>query len=95
MQEANVTLRDEVFEWQAAVAIAARNVHDKAQVGLCQRMCRFRITACHPLGQRYLLLRSQEWRAANLTQVTSQQLGYGRGATSTSTSVVPVTVWLW
>jgi hypothetical protein len=31
MQEAKVTLRDEVFEWQAAVAIAACDVHDKAQ----------------------------------------------------------------
>jgi hypothetical protein len=70
---------------------AGCNVHDKTQVGLCQRMCRFRITACHPLSQRYLL-RSQEWRVANLTQVTSQQLGYGCGATSTS--VVPVTGWL-
>ena len=93
MQEAHVTLRDEVFEWQAAVAIVAGDGHDEAQIGLRQGVGRLRLTAGHPLGQRYLLLRSQEWRAANLTQVTSQQLGYGRGATSTS--VVPVTVWLW
>jgi hypothetical protein len=60
MQEAHVPLRDEVFEWQAAVAIAACNVHGKAQVGLCQRMGRVRITASHPLGQGHLLLGPQE-----------------------------------
>ena len=49
-------LAHEVFEWQAAVAIAARNDHDEAQVGLRQGLDRLRITPGHPLGQRDVLL---------------------------------------